>query len=53
VLDATRDRGHGRSEVRTLKAATVHHFGFPTPLRSFMSSARPATCALPRGDGRP
>jgi predicted transposase YbfD/YdcC len=29
VLDRTRDRGHGRVEVRTLKAVTVHHFGFP------------------------
>jgi predicted transposase YbfD/YdcC len=24
-----RDRGHGRSELRILKAVTVHHFGFP------------------------
>jgi predicted transposase YbfD/YdcC len=29
VLDCTRDRGHGRIERRTLKAVTVHHFGFP------------------------
>jgi predicted transposase YbfD/YdcC len=29
VLDRTRDRGHGRIEVRTLKAVTVHRFGFP------------------------
>jgi predicted transposase YbfD/YdcC len=28
-LDRTRDRGHGRIEVRTLKAVSVHHFGFP------------------------
>ena len=28
-LDRTRDRGHGRIEHRTLKAVTVHHFGFP------------------------
>ena len=28
VLDCTRDRGHGRIEHRTLKAVTVHHFGF-------------------------
>jgi predicted transposase YbfD/YdcC len=28
-LDHTRDRGHGRVEARTLKAVTVHHFGFP------------------------
>jgi DDE_Tnp_1-associated len=29
VLDRTRDRGHGRIERRTLKAVTVHRFGFP------------------------
>jgi predicted transposase YbfD/YdcC len=29
VLDRTRDRGHGRIEVRTLKAVSVHHVGFP------------------------
>jgi predicted transposase YbfD/YdcC len=29
VLDRTCDRGHGRVELRTLKAVTVHHFGFP------------------------
>jgi predicted transposase YbfD/YdcC len=29
VLDRNRDRGHGRVEIRTLKAVSVHHFGFP------------------------
>jgi predicted transposase YbfD/YdcC len=29
VLDRTRDRAHGRVELRSLKAVTVHHFGFP------------------------
>ena len=29
VLDRTRDRAHGRVELRTLKAVTVHHFGLP------------------------
>jgi predicted transposase YbfD/YdcC len=29
VADRTRDRGHGRVELRTLKAVTVHRFGFP------------------------
>jgi predicted transposase YbfD/YdcC len=29
VLDRDRDRGHGRVELRSLKAVTVHHFGFP------------------------
>src|SRR5512132_1808876 len=28
-LDRTGDRGHGRIEIRTLKAVSVHHFGFP------------------------
>jgi hypothetical protein len=29
ALDRTRDRAHGRVELRTLKAVTVSHFGFP------------------------
>jgi predicted transposase YbfD/YdcC len=29
VLDRIRDRAHGRIELRTLKAVTVAHFGFP------------------------
>ena len=29
VLDRTRDRGHGRVELRTLKAVSVAKFGFP------------------------
>jgi predicted transposase YbfD/YdcC len=29
VLDRTRDRGHGRIELRTLKVVSVNHFGFP------------------------
>ena len=29
MLDRTRDRGHGRLELRILKAVTVHYFGFP------------------------
>jgi len=29
VVDRTRDQAHGRIEVRTLKAVTVHHLGFP------------------------
>jgi predicted transposase YbfD/YdcC len=28
-LDRTRDRGHGRIELRTLKAVSVRHVGFP------------------------
>jgi hypothetical protein len=29
VADRTRDRGHGRLELRILKAVTVNRFGFP------------------------
>jgi predicted transposase YbfD/YdcC len=29
VGDRTRDQAHGRVELRTLKAVTVNHFGFP------------------------
>jgi predicted transposase YbfD/YdcC len=29
VADRTRDRGHGRVELRTLKAVSVNRFGFP------------------------
>jgi predicted transposase YbfD/YdcC len=29
VADRTRDRAHGRVELRTLKAVSVNHFGFP------------------------
>ncbi|HKO85563.1 MAG TPA: hypothetical protein VJ140_13630 [Actinomycetota bacterium] len=29
VAGRTRDRGHGRVELRTVKAVTVNHFGFP------------------------
>jgi Transposase DDE domain len=29
VLDRTRDRAHGRVELRTLKAVTITHVGFP------------------------
>jgi hypothetical protein len=29
VLDRTRDRAHGLVELRTLRAVTVGHFGFP------------------------
>jgi hypothetical protein len=49
-LDRTRDRGHGRVELRTLKAVSVHHFGFPMPPRSSGSPARPAT-SLPAPGG--
>jgi hypothetical protein len=31
VLDRTRDHGHGRIEIRTLKVAAVAGLCFPTP----------------------
>jgi hypothetical protein len=40
-LDRTHDRAHGRVEIRTLKAVSVRHLGFPTPPRSSRSPARP------------
>lgn len=52
-LDRTGDRGHGRIEIRTLKAVSVHHFGFPTPPKSSRSPASPATCATIPGGARP
>jgi DDE_Tnp_1-associated len=45
VLDRTRDRAHGRVELRTLKAVSVGGFGFPPQHRSSRSPARPATLA--------
>jgi hypothetical protein len=49
VADRTRDRGHGRVELRSLKAVSVRHFGFRTPPRSSRSPANGATCTPPSG----
>jgi hypothetical protein len=43
-LDRTRDRAHGRVEIRTLKAVSVRHLGFPTPPRSSRSPQDPDAC---------
>jgi hypothetical protein len=51
VLDCTRDRAHGRVELRTLEAVSVRRFGSRTPHRSSRSPARPGTCAV-GGGGR-
>jgi Transposase DDE domain len=40
VLDRTRDRGHGRVELRSLKAVTVHHIGFPHACRVIQVTRR-------------
>jgi hypothetical protein len=50
-LDRTRDRGHGRVELRTLKPSASAAWASPTPPRSRRSPARPATLAP--ADGRP
>jgi DDE family transposase len=52
-LDRTRDCGHGRIEVRTLKAVSSTSSGSPTPPRSSRSPARPATCTTIPGGSRP
>jgi hypothetical protein len=49
-LDRTRDRGHGRIEVRTLRPSRSTISGSPTPPKSSRSPARPATCTtIPSG----
>jgi hypothetical protein len=50
VLDRTRDQAHGRIELRTLKAVTVNHFGFPHAAQVVQVTANPATLA-PGGGG--
>jgi hypothetical protein len=53
VADRTRNRGHGRLEVRTLKAVPSATSAFPTSPRSSRPPAGPATCTPRRGGGRP
>jgi Transposase DDE domain len=43
VADHTRDRGHGRVEVRRLQVTTIAGLDFPTP---------PRPCGSPAGSGR-
>jgi predicted transposase YbfD/YdcC len=40
VLDRTRDRGHGRVELRTLKVATVGGLGFPHAAQAIQITRR-------------
>jgi hypothetical protein len=44
VLDRTRDRAHGRLQLRTLKAVTVHHFGFPHAAQVLQVTRKTASC---------
>jgi hypothetical protein len=53
VLDRTRDRGHGRVELRTLKAVTVHRFGSPHAAQVLQVTARPAISTATPGGSRP
>ncbi|MER6240022.1 transposase [Streptomyces clavifer] len=53
IQGRTRNTGHGRSEIRMSKAATVHSLRSPTPVRPSRSSAaaptaRPARPLSPR-----
>jgi hypothetical protein len=50
VADRTRDRAHGRVELRTLKVVSVNGFGFPHAAQVLRSLARPAGC-IPTGGG--
>jgi Transposase DDE domain len=53
VLDRTRDRAHGRVELRTLKAVSVAGFGFPHAAQVIQvtpQDPRPAQSAMADGD---
>ena len=47
VLDRTRYRGHGPVEIRTLKAVSVRHFGFPHAAQVLQVTRRPTICGQP------
>jgi hypothetical protein len=49
IADTTRDRGHGRVEIRRLQVTTVAGLGFPTPPRRSGSPAASAACAAGAG----
>jgi predicted transposase YbfD/YdcC len=51
VLDRTCDRGHGRIERRTLKAVTVHRFGFPHAAQ-VLQVTRKRTVGVPHASTR-
>ena len=51
VLDRTRDQAHGRIEVRTLKAITVHHLGFPHAAQ-VLQVTRKRTVGVPHASTR-
>jgi predicted transposase YbfD/YdcC len=51
VADRTRDRGHGRIEIRTLKAVSVRHFGFPHAAQVLQVTRK--VCDSPPASGTP
>ena len=51
VADRTRDRGHGRVELRTLKVVSVKRFGFPHAAQVIQVTRSGATCT-PTGGRR-
>jgi len=48
LLDRTRDRGHGRVEVRTLKAVSVHRFGVPYAAQVLQVTRKTRALPAPR-----
>jgi hypothetical protein len=52
VLDRTRDQAHGRVELRTLKAVTVNHFGFPHAAQVLQVTRKTRTHTPPGAGGR-
>jgi hypothetical protein len=48
VLDRTGDRGHGRVEVRTLKAVSVNRFGFPHAAQVLQVTRKTRALQAPR-----
>jgi predicted transposase YbfD/YdcC len=48
VLDRAGDRGHGRVEVRTLKAVSVHRFGFPHAAQVLQVTRKTRALQAPR-----
>jgi predicted transposase YbfD/YdcC len=51
VADRTRYRGHGRIEIRTLKAVSVRHFGFPHAAQVLQVTRK--VCDSPPASGTP
>jgi hypothetical protein len=48
VADRTRDRAHGHVELRTLKAVSVRHFGFPHAAQVLRVTRKVCDLATPK-----